>query len=61
MSRIFLAIVLVAMAVAAGLIKLGALSVWVAVLSFALKAVAATFIVTFVCVVATLVWRRFKG
>lgn len=55
----FFGITVLALATAAGLLKLGALSVMVAVLSLALKAVSALLIAAAGIALALFMWKRF--
>jgi len=52
---------LIASAIAVGLIQLGAMSVWVSVLSLVIKAGLALLVTTPVCVGLWFLWRRYKG
>lgn len=52
---------LIAVAIAIVFIKLGALSVWVGVLSLALKAVLIAVIVAALFIGAAFAWRHYKG
>ncbi len=53
--------VLFASAIGIGLIELGALSVWVAVLSLTLRIMLVLVLGGVLCAVAFFVWQRFKG
>lgn len=52
---------LIAVAVAIGLIQLGALSVWVGVLSLTLKAMLLAALAVALFIVVTFAWKRYKG
>jgi len=52
---------LIAVAVAVGLIQLGALSVWVGVLSLALKAVLLAALAVALFIGVAFAWKRYKG
>ncbi len=52
--------VLMASAIAIGLLELGALSVWVLVLSLTLRIMLVLVLGGVLCAVAFFVWRRFK-
>jgi len=52
---------LIAVAVVIGLIQLGALSVWVSVLSLSLKAMLAAILVVALFAGLLFAWRRYKG
>ena len=54
-------IFLIAVAAALVFMKLGALSVWVGVLSFAIKAILITAIAVVLYIGLMYVWRRYKG
>ncbi len=53
--------VLLASAIGIGLIELGALSVWVAVLSLTLRIMLVLVLAVVLCVVAFFAWQRFRG
>ncbi len=53
--------VLLASAIGIGLIELGALSVWVAVLSLTLRIMLLLVLGGVLCAVAFFAWQRFKG
>ena len=61
MSPILFVLLLAATAVAFGLIKLGALSVWVSVLSMALKGVVALVIAAALLALTLFTWNRWKA
>jgi hypothetical protein len=61
MSPILFVVLLAATAVAFGLIKLGALSVWVSVLSLALQGVMALAIAAAVIALTWFIWNRWKA
>jgi len=50
---------LIAAAIGIGLIQLGAMSVWVSVLSFVIKAGLVLFVTVAVCIGGLLLWRRY--
>ena len=52
---------LIAVAVAIGLIQLGALSVWVGVLSLSLKATLLAVLAVALFIGVTFAWKRYKG
>jgi len=52
---------LIAVAVAVGLIQLGALSVWVGVLSLALKAILLAALAVALFIGVAFAWKRYKG
>ncbi len=53
-------IALAVAAVAVGLIQLGAMAVWVSVLSFALKAGLALVVIAALCIGLWFLWHRYK-